>query len=299
MVDQAESLRRIAKVKEQRLALLAPNIPFPCRVITITSGKGGVGKTNLAANLAIAFGMIHKRVLLMDADLGLPDINVIMGLIPPPRYNLYHVLSGRKKISEILAEGPAGVRLITGAIGVNEIANLSDEKRVVFIRELAELGKYADLIIIDTGAGLSSNILGFILAADDVILVTTPEPTAIADAYGMVKAIASERRDTNIKLLINRTKSLLEGKMVADRVINIVGQFLNMRVEKIGYVMEDKAVIKAVRRQKPFVLAYPKSKASNCVFHLRNRLARTPEQPRGLKALVRNILGIDYGALVF
>jgi flagellar biosynthesis protein FlhG len=231
----------------------------------------------------------------MDADLGLPDINVVMGLIPPPRYNLYHVITGRRRISEIVTEGPYGVRLITGAVGINEIANLSSKKRNEILAELAGLGNFIDLIIIDTGAGLTSNILGFVLTADEVILVTTPEPPAIADAYGMIKAIASESKDVNIKLIVNRVRSILEGKAVADRIVNIVAQFLSMRVEKLGYIVEDKAVAKAIRKQKPLLTLYPTSKSSNCILHIRNKLIQAPSQlpRRGFRGFLARLLGIE------
>lgn len=178
MNDQAERLRELAK---------KGNSSKSCKVIAITSGKGGVGKTNLAANLAISFSKIQKKVLVMDADLGLANVNVILGLIPPPRYNLYHVITGQKTLRDIVSEGPGEIRLVAGASGVREVANLSEDTRREFISHLNELEDSNDLILIDTGAGLSQNVLSFVLASNQVILITTPEPTSIANAYGVIK----------------------------------------------------------------------------------------------------------------
>ncbi|MDI6703095.1 MAG: MinD/ParA family protein [bacterium] len=271
MSDQAERLRELAEKN---------NSNSPCKVIAITSGKGGVGKTNLAANLAISFSKIRKKVLVMDADLGLANVNVILGLIPPPRYNLYHVITGQKTLSEIVSEGPGEIKLVAGASGVREVANLSEDTRKEFISHLNDLQDSNDLILIDTGAGLSQNVLSFVLASDQVILITTPEPTSIANAYGVIKVISQEDQDTNIKLIVNRVKNILEGKRVADRIINIAAQFLNMRVETLGYILEDPLVGKAVRMQKPFILNFPNSKATLCINHIRDRLININAEPQ-------------------
>lgn len=276
MADQAEKLRQMVR-QRQKEKLAIPSVS-PCKVITVTSGKGGVGKTNLAANLAISFSAMGKRVLLMDADLGLSNINVIIGLIPPPKYNLYHVILGEKKITDVIADGPCGVRVITGAVGINELANLSMRRRKDFINSFQELFDRFDIIIIDTSAGISANVIAFVLAANEVILITTPEPTAITDAYGVIKAVSSQNKDLNFKLVINRVLNVLEGKKVADRIIGIAGQFLNMQVESIGYILDDPFVSKSVMQQKPFFITYPKSKATDCIYHIRNKLIQIPEE---------------------
>jgi flagellar biosynthesis protein FlhG len=268
MGDQAERLRELVKQK-QRLEGKAKDT---CKVITITSGKGGVGKTNLATNLAISFSILGKRVLVMDADLGLSNVNVILGLIPPPKYNLSHVISGEKTITDVIAPGPSGIKVITGAVGVSKVANMGVRKRKEFIESLSSLFELFDLIFIDTSAGLSENVLSFILAADEVILITTPEPTAITDAYGMIKAMAARNKDIKVRLVINRVQNIMEGKKVSDRIADIAGQFLGLRVERLGYIMEDIVVKKAVSSQKPFFIAYPNSKATSCVAHIRNKL---------------------------
>jgi flagellar biosynthesis protein FlhG len=264
VADQAEKLRQIMRNKEQEG-------DSSSRIIAISSGKGGVGKTNLAINLAIAYSRLGKKVVVMDADLGLANVNVVLGVIP--RYNLYHLIRQQKKMKDILLSTNYGIQIVAGASGFSKIANLSDEERQGVIEELGELSS-ADIIIIDTSAGVSSNVLSFVAAADDVIIVTTPEPTAITDAYGIVKIIATEidNLELGLKLVVNRVKSVTEGRRVAERVINIAGQFLNIKLDYLGYIYDDIQVHNAVVKQKPFIVMDAKGKAAICVDHLVRRL---------------------------
>lgn len=276
---------------DERMMEVLDSQPRETRTIAITSGKGGVGKTNLAANLGISFARLGKRVLVMDADLGIANMTVVLGMIPPPRYNLYHVISGEKDLKEIIVDSPHGIKLLAGTVGINKMANLSHKRRRGLIESLNELNTLVDLIIIDTAAGLSVNTLGFVMSADEVILITTPEPTAIAAAYGVIKIASNQNIEGLIKLVVNRVHNILDGKRVADRIVNIAGQFLSMRVEKLGYIVEDPLIGQAVQQQKPFIVAYPHSKATDCVLHIRNRLAKIPEgRPKGVSALIRGLL---------
>lgn len=266
MADQAEALREIMKQDHS-------GEKSRTRIITIASGKGGVGKTNLSTNLAIAYAKIGKRVILMDADLGLANVNVVLGIIP--RYNLYHLIRKQKTMKDILMDTGYGIQIVAGASGFSKIANLKDDERANFIKELTELSN-ADIIIIDTSAGVSNNVLSFIAAADEAIIITTPEPTAITDAYGIIKIIATELEGAGLglKLVVNRVKSVNEGKKVSERVISIASQFLNLKVDYLGYVYEDPIVHQAVLRQKPFSVLDPKGKASVCVRQLVSRLEK-------------------------
>jgi flagellar biosynthesis protein FlhG len=265
--DQAERLRLIMKERNDEASLPYRRVP---RLITISSGKGGVGKTCIAINLAIAFAEIGKKVVVMDADLGLANVNVILGIIP--RYNLYHVIKKQKKIRDIIVDTQYGIQIIAGASGFYQLADLEEEERLAFIEDLKELA-YADIILIDTGAGVSQNVLTFLRGADDAIIITTPEPTAITDAYGIIKSISAEVNGPNIKLVVNRVHSVMEGKKVAERVINIAGQFLNIRVNNLGFVFEDSAVQRSVIKQDPFLKSSPHCKASQSIRHLMSRLA--------------------------
>ncbi|TVR32218.1 MAG: MinD/ParA family protein [Spirochaetaceae bacterium] len=273
MADQAETLRELMKNKNN-------SNESRTRIITVASGKGGVGKTNISTNLAIAYAKLGKRVILMDADLGLANVNVVLGIIP--KYNLYHLIRKQKTMREIIMDTDYGIQIVAGASGFAKIANLSEEERHNFINELSEMSN-ADIIIIDTSAGVSNNVLAFVAAADEAIIVTTPEPTAITDAYGIIKIIATEIDNLGIglKLIVNRVKSVTEGKKVAERVINIAGQFLNLKVDYLGYVYEDPAVHQAVLRQKPFLAADPKGKASACVVHIASRLENVEHREGG------------------
>ncbi len=283
-VDQAANLRRLVLEKNSEST-------SGTRSIVITSGKGGVGKTSLSVSLSIALAQDGKSVTLVDADLGLANINVILGIIP--KYNLYHVIKGKKKLKDIIIEVPEGIKIIAGASGFHQLANLESRQRDEFISSMNELSN-DDYLIIDTGAGISQNVISFIMAADEVIVVTTPEPTAITDAYGIIKAIASQGTEKQIRLIVNRVQSVAEGKRVAQRVINIAGQFLNIKVEELGFVYEDLYVPKSVRNQKPFIISYPKSRASGCVKVIADRICnKSPELQKGsgLSSFIRNLLG--------
>ena len=283
-MDQAANLRRLVLEKKTDSASTT-------RTIVITSGKGGVGKTSLSVSLAIAIAQDGKSVTLLDADLGLANINVILGIIP--KYNLYHVIKGKKKLKDIIIEVPEGIKIIAGASGFQQLANLDVKQRDEFISSISELAN-DDFLIVDTGAGISQNVLSFVMAADEVIVVTTPEPTAITDAYGIIKAIASQSNEKHIKLIVNRAQSVAEGKRVAQRVINIAGQFLNIKVEELGFVYEDLYVPKSVRNQKPFIVSYPNSKASGCVKVIADRINNKQveaEKGTGIASFIKNLMG--------
>lgn len=266
MADQAERLREMMKERNN-----GGGGKKNTRVIAIASGKGGVGKTNISINLALAYAELGKRVIVLDADLGLANVNVVLGVIP--KYNLYHLIRKQKTMKEIILDTNYGIQIVAGASGFSKVANLSEEERQTFIKELSAL-ESADILIVDTGAGVSNNVLSFIAAADDALIITTPEPTAITDAYGIIKIIATEINNLNLglKLIVNRVKSISEGKKVAARVINIASQFLNLKVDYLGCVFDDQSVQQAVTKQRPFLVTDSKGKASICVKHLVSRL---------------------------
>ena len=261
------------------------------RIITVTSGKGGVGKTNVAVNMALAYARTGKKVLVMDADLGLANVNVMLRMTP--RYNLYHVIRKQKTMQEIIAETDYGISIVAGASGFSKIANLTEEERQYFIQELETLSN-ADIIIIDTSAGVSSNVLDFIAAADDAVIITTPEPTAITDAYGIIKIIATEYDDLNLglKLVVNRVKSAVEAKKVADRMTTIAGQFLNLKVDYLGFIYDDPVVSQAVLKQKPFLSIDPRSKASQCIQHIVSKLEKSESRRSGgFTSMLKRLFG--------
>jgi flagellar biosynthesis protein FlhG len=300
MEDQAEKLREMMRQKKNSSGLPASPEKAPkaaardtkkTRIITVTSGKGGVGKTNLSVNMALAYARLGKKVVVMDADLGLANVNVMLNILP--KYNLYHVIKKQKTIREILMDTDYGISIVAGASGFSQIANMSEDERQRFIQELDTLSN-ADIIIIDTSAGVSSNVLDFIAAADDAVIITTPEPTAITDAYGIIKIIATEYDDLNmgLKLVINRAKGAVDAKKVADRMINIAGQFLNLKVDYLGFIYDDPAVSQAVLRQMPFMALDPRCKASLCVQHIVERMEKSGvRESGGFGALLKKLFG--------
>ncbi len=291
MGDQADGLRLLMKEIHKTGDGSDTPAAGKTRIIAVTSGKGGVGKTNVATNMGIAYAQMGKKVIVIDADLGLANVNVILNVIP--QYNLYHVIKKQKKMSEIIIDTAYGIKLIVGASGFSKIANMEESEREEFIKEMYALSD-VDIIIIDTGAGVSKNVLSFVAAADEVLIVTTSEPTAITDAYGIIKVIATEVENMklNLKMVINRVDSAAEGKKIADRMISIAAQFLNLKIEYLGFIYNDSAVSKAVLQQKPFIISEPNGKAAVCLKHIVARLEKTeiPEDG-GLTGFMKKLFG--------
>ncbi len=262
MQDQAENLRQLVVRMTTPNSLGKSLVPISrCRVIAVTSGKGGVGKTNISVNLALAFANRGKSVLLFDADMGLANVDVMLGIIPP--YTLLNVLTGQKNLKEIIVEGPSGVRLVaSGSGGVQELADLNEIQRDKFLKALLELQHEAEIILIDTGAGLHRNVLAFALAAEEVIIVTTPEPTALMDAYGMIKILYREKKDPTINVVVNMAAHQQEADEAGKKLVVLSKRFLNLNVEYVGYIPRDAGMIKAVKEQKPIILASPLSPAA-------------------------------------
>ena len=291
MGDQADGLRLLMKEIHKTGDGSDTPAAGKTRIIAVTSGKGGVGKTNVATNLGIAYAQMGKKLIVIDADLCLANVNVILNVIP--QYNLYHVIKKQKKMSEIIIDTAYGIKLIVGASGFSKIANMEESEREEFIKEMYALSD-VDIIIIDTGAGVSKNVLSFVAAADEVLIVTTSEPTAITDAYGIIKVIATEVENMklNLKMVINRVDSAAEGKKIADRMISIAAQFLNLKIEYLGFIYNDSAVSKAVLQQKPFIISEPNGKAAVCLKHIVARLEKTeiPEDG-GLTGFMKKLFG--------
>lgn len=258
LIDQATSLRTLAR--ERRRAT----------VVAVTSGKGGVGKSNIAVNLAIQLASAGKNVVLLDADLGLANADVLCNIALTS--NLSHVIARKKELADVMVQAPGGFALIGGASGLARMADLSDHDRQRLITAMGELEERVDIILIDTGAGISPNVLSFTRAADEVLVVTTPEPTAITDAYAVVKVISREQSQRRISLLVNQVRSPAEAAVVHERIAQVARQFLSVSVFDAGYVVTDEHVPAAVRRRVPFVIDSPKSPASQCIARLAIRL---------------------------
>ena len=263
VMDQASSLRAMARRSDKR-----------AQTIAITSGKGGVGKTNLAVNLATVLASMRRRVVLLDADLGLANADILCNV--QPRFNLAHVVAGQRMLSEVLTPVPAGFSLIPGASGLAKMADLSENDRKRIIRELEFVDESADALIIDTGAGIGRNVLSFTSTADHVVIVTTPEPTAITDAYAVLKVLVRcgsvDGGGGKISIMVNMVKNRDEALQVHERIASVARQFLKTDVAFSGYVVNDEAVKQAVRKRAPFVQQYPNSAAAQCVQAWANRM---------------------------
>lgn len=250
-MDQAAKLRENAQRTESR--------PEP-RVIAVTSGKGGVGKTNLVANIGICLAQEGYNVLLLDADIGTANLDVIFGMFP--KFSLYEVMRGERSLEEVIVTGPGGVKVIPGAAGFHEMAYLSGVRKEQLEKKLGDFTRQTDFLFIDTGAGISKNVLSFISAASEVIVVVTPEPTSLADAYGLIKIICRFNLNQSIHIVVNMAASIFEAAQTAEKIKNVTSQFLEKNVDTLGYVLDNDCIGQAVREQVPFVQKYPKSGAA-------------------------------------
>ncbi|MGE5704407.1 MAG: MinD/ParA family protein [Clostridia bacterium] len=251
MRDQAEQLRERLQ-REQKAN--------PTRLVTVTSGKGGVGKSNFTLNFALGLLEQGHKTVIFDADLGFANLDVLMG--NSPKKHLLHLLEPTTTIWDIIEKGPGGLEFIAGGTGFTQITTFDDVKLDKIFAQLSMLNGHADTILFDTGAGITPESMRFILSADEVLLVTTPEPTSITDAYALIKMVHSQNKQTRFRLVINRASSIQEGKQTADRLAMVAKRFLNMEVETLGFVSDDGFVSKAVKLQKPFFLHYPQSQAA-------------------------------------
>ncbi len=258
----------------ENYALNLQQLPGACRpsatVLAITSGKGGVGKTNIAANVAICLANQNRRVLLLDADLSLGNLDLVMDL--RSKYNISHVISGRKRMEEIIQHGPKGLRVICGASGLDRLADISEGEQHRLIEHLSGLQQETDTIVIDTAAGISNSVIGFCLASDHVLVVTTPEAAAMADAYGVIKVLVRKKFERPISLVVNMARNPVEGRQVYQRMADVARKFLQTNLYYAGTLLKDERLCMAVRARKPVVLAYPKAQISSAFATLAARV---------------------------
>jgi len=238
-----------------------------CQIIGITSGKGGVGKTFFSVNMAISAAKSGKKVLIIDADLGLANVHIMAGIYP--EHDLLDFIDGKAELKDIIAEGPEGIHIIPGASGIFKLTTLTHAKRYQLIQQLVAIEKEYDLIIIDTEAGISHNVLRFLNIADKVIVLTTPDLTALADAYAIIKVIHTKKIHKNINLIVNRVRSKAEGELIYSRINNATEKFLNLSVNKLGFIVEDHNTLKdSIKNRKPVVTYYNKTKVASNITEI-------------------------------
>ncbi len=240
------------------------------RTIAITSGKGGVGKTNITANLAIGFRKLNKKVMILDADLGLSNIDVILNLAT--RYNIKDLFSGEKRLKDLIVEGPQGIKVLPASSGIQELTSLDEFQRLRLIEEFDSYDNDMDILLIDTASGISANVAFFCMAAQEIIVVTSPEPTAITDAYALIKVLFTQYQEKNFKILVNSVKNSKEATWVYKSLSTAAERFLSISLDYLGYLPYDNAVTKAVRAQKALIEIYPDSDVSKSLIEIAARL---------------------------
>lgn len=286
-MDQAEQLR-IIKASQQVRPL--------ARVITVTSGKGGVGKSNTAINLAIQFRKMGKKVIILDADFGLANIEIMFGAVP--KHNLCDLIYQGKNIRDIITWGPMEVGFISGGSGIAGMSNLSRDYLTYIIKNLAELDAITDIVIVDTGAGISDAVLEFLVASGEIILVTTPEPTSITDSYSLLKALQRHPRfrqeDTKVKMLANRVEKKTDGETLYNKLNAVVTRYLKIPMTYLGYVPHDSQLVEAVMQQLPVSMQAPSAQSSQAYERIAARLldieTGTPRKSRGMAAFFSHMI---------
>ncbi|MBI4578659.1 MAG: MinD/ParA family protein [Planctomycetes bacterium] len=292
--DQASRLRQL--VAGDRSAE-APK-RASCHVITVISGKGGVGKTFIATNLSIAMAARGHRVILFDMDMGLANADIVLGV--QARGTWSEVLKGRRRLGDVVIEAPGGVAFAPGSSGIAELADLSEFERHQLMAAMQEIEARYDVVILDCGAGISRNVLGFAATADTVLVVTTPEPTSLTDAYAMIKVFPhlSRTRPTpadepgGIGLLVNNVASRREGRDVYERISGVAARFLQLAVMDCGYILRDEHVPAAIRERYPLILRYPRCVAASCLMALASRLSREIGQPQAEQSLFARVVNM-------
>ena len=286
-MDQAENLRNIIKQTNYK--------PSLARVMTVTSGKGGVGKSNLSVNLAIQLSRLGKRVVILDADFGLANVEVMLGI--RPKYTLADLIFHGKNLSEIITMGPENIGFISGGSGIQELSSLTKEQIVYLTQKLSELDDFIDVIIVDTGAGIGDAVLEFITSSSEVLLVATPEPTSITDAYALLKTLNRKKEFSNnetvLKLVANRVTSENEGRELYQKFNEVIEKFLDLKLEYLGSIIQDPNVSKAVIQQKPVSVSYPDSPATISYQRIGNTLLQIPveeSKKRGIAGLFSKLI---------
>ncbi|MDD5167388.1 MAG: MinD/ParA family protein [Syntrophales bacterium] len=278
-MDQASALREMKKGNVVPVRI-GRGPQRDVRVIAITSGKGGVGKTNIAANLGYVLATMKKKTMVLDADMGLANLDLILGLTP--KFNLCHVLRGEKTLKETIVEGPGGMMILPASSGIQELAEMSSSQKMHLLDEMSTLENTMDFILIDTGAGIASNVMYFNAAAREIIVIVTPEPTSMTDAYALMKILYQKHSRKRFRLIVNMAQNVTEAKAVYQRLSVAMGHFLSLGIEYLGFIPRDDRLQDAVRIQKPIAAAWPTSPASKNIRDIARLLCNEEPDHEGL-----------------
>lgn len=260
-MDQAAGLRKVSN-------------PHPVRVIAVASGKGGVGKTNVSVNLALAMVAEGKRVMLLDADFGLANVDIMLGL--HPQFNLSHVINGERNLEEIIVAGPGGLQIVPASSGLQNMAQLSPTQHAGMIQAFSEVGHDLDVLVIDTAAGIADSVVSFSRAAQEVVIVVCDEPTSITDAYALIKVLNRDHGIQRFRVLANMAHSMQEGRDLFTKMVKVTDRFLDVTLDFMGAVPYDDYLRKALQKQKAVIEAYPRSKAAMAFKNLAKKADNWP-----------------------
>ena len=268
MLNQAQGLQQLSA-------------PTPINVIAVTSGKGGVGKTNVSVNLAVSMASQRKSVVLFDADLGLANVDIALGL--KPEYDILHVISGERTLEEVLVDGPKGVKIVPASSGVAEMANLSAEQQAGLVRAFSELSMPVDTLIVDTGAGIEPAVLTFASACQEIIVVICDEPTSITDAYALIKVLNKDCGVQRFQVLANMVDNETQGRQLFEKISRVADRFLDINLGYVGAIPRDDYLRKAVQQQSPVVQSFPRSQSAKALMKLAKTVDQqfTPRQSSG------------------
>jgi flagellar biosynthesis protein FlhG len=259
--DQADGIRRMAQ-------------PRPVRVLAVSSGKGGVGKTNVAVNLGVSLSELGRHAVLLDADLGLANVDVLLGL--QPKFNLSHVLSGERSLDEILVEGPSGLKIVPASSGIQRMSELTTAEQAAVIRAFGEMNQDIDVLLVDTAAGISGGVVNFARACQDIILVVCDEPTSLTDAYAFIKLLNRDYGVHRFQILPNMVQDYQQGQALFGKLCRVTDRYLDVTLDLLGVVPRDEQLRKAVQKQTPVVVAYPHSKAARAFRALALKMDALP-----------------------
>ena len=259
------------------------------KIITVTSGKGGVGKTNFTVNLSISLSKLGKKVIIFDADMGMSNVDILLGL--NSRGSIFDIINDNKDLDDVVLDTPYGIQVVPGGSGLSNIEDLTSEQRQIFLSKIDQIDD-VDYIIIDTGAGISKSVLSFISCAQEVFFVTTPEPTSITDAYSLLKATSNFNIRKSAKIIVNKSSNVNEAKATFNRINSVVNNFLDMDLEFAGYILDDRNVVNCVKKQSPFTIEYPNSNASKCINSISRNIVNSKTEGESASKLFKKIFSM-------